>query len=266
MTKKIKPMEEIPNARIDYYVVGRLVRDGDEEATEVKKYVFAGDSIDCMAVDRGIAFQKLKHAKRAANFIFNLMRKTEPLSGCITSQPDEGAEVWVLSLLNIDYCIPIYFSQSKSGHQDFLKNHVLFSSEKDARAASKFVLAALKAKVLRQNLNCLTEAPADGTIVYAISTLNLAGCIQQQFNSYKHMRLLKSNLLFKSEEDAKRALEYIKEQFKPTRPKAVPDEPAEPDAQPPCQLGAIVGAEPDAQADVPAERDNGSDELPLKAS
>lgn len=233
MTKKIKPMEEIPNARIDYYVVGRLVRDGDEEATEVKKYVFAGDSFDCIAVDRGIAFQKLKHAKRAANFIFNLMRKTEPLSGCITSQPDDGAEVWVLSLLNIDYCIPIYFSQSNSGHQDFLKNHALFSSERDARAATKFILASLKAKVLRQNLNCLTEAPADGTIVFALSTWSPGGYIQQPFNCNESrcMRLLEKGLLFTSEEDVVRACKHLMQQINPTTPPAVPV-PAEPDAQP----------------------------------
>lgn len=233
MTKKIKPMEEIPNARIDYYVVGRFVRDGDEEATGVKKYVFTGDSFDCMAVDRGIAFQKLKHAKRAANFIFNLMRKTEPLSGCITSQPDEGAEVWVLSLLNIDYCIPIYFSQSKSWHQDCLKNHALFSSERDARAAAKFILAALKAKVLRQNLNCLTKAPADGTIVFALSTFTPGGYMRHPFNcnESRSMRLLESGLLFPSEEDVVRACKHLIQQINPTTPKAVPV-PAEPDAQP----------------------------------
>lgn len=90
MTKKIKPMEEIPNTGIDYYVVGRLVRDRDEEVTWVKNFVFVGDSIDYLAVDRGIAFKNKKHAQRAANFVFNLMRKTEPLPGCITSQPDGG--------------------------------------------------------------------------------------------------------------------------------------------------------------------------------
>ena len=241
MTKKIKPMEEIPNVGTNYFVAGPILR--DDEVIEVSKYRFEGDYIDYRAVERGIAFKKEKHAQRAANFILNLIRESEPLPGCITSLPDEGTSVWVMSPLQFSHCSQRYFMHSNNAHQEVFKNHMLFSSEKDARAAAKFVLASLKAKVLRQNLNCLTEAPADGTMVYALSFYGVGGVLILQFksNNPHHMQLLELGLLYKSREDAKRALEYINEQFKPTRPKAVPDE-------------------PDAQPDVPAERDDGSEE------
>lgn len=121
---------------------------------------------------------------------------------------------------------------------------MLFSSAKDVRAAAKFVLAALKAKVLKQNFNCLTKAPADGTIVYALNTFTPYGYTQLPFdcNESRYMYLLESGLLFTSEEDVVRAYKHLIQQINPTTPKAVPDEPAEPDVQPPCQLGAIIGA------------------------
>ena len=252
MTKKFKPIKEFSNKGTKYYTVDYLLK-GNGMALDVSEWNFDGDKVDYAALDRGIAFEKKKHAQRATTFILNLMRTSEPLPGCITSQPDEGAEVWVISLLEVANCHLIYFSQSNSAHQNFLKNHLLFSSEKDARAASKFILEALKAKVLRQNLNCLTKAPADGTIVFALSTFTPGGYIQQPFNCNESrcMRLLESGLLFTSEEDVVRAYEHLMQQINPTKPKAVPEVPAEPDVQPPCQLGAIVGAEPDAQPDMP---------------
>lgn len=232
MTKKIKPINEFSNQGAGYFTVEYFFK-GDGKALDVLGWNFYGDKVDYVALERGIAFKKKKHAHRAANFILNFLRESEPFPGCITSLPDEGAQVWVISLLNAASCISIDFSQSNSGHRNFLKNHALFSSEKDARAASKSILAALKAKVLRQNLNCLTEAPVDGTMVYALSFYGVGGVLILQFksNNPHHMQLLELGLLYKSREDAKRALEYFKEQFKPTTPKAVPV-PAEPDAQP----------------------------------
>ncbi|WP_144078721.1 hypothetical protein [Snodgrassella alvi] len=233
MTKKIKPMEEIPNEGTVYFTVQPIFKD-DSEALEVFKYTFDADGFDYRVLDRGIAFEEEKHAKCAANIILNLMRKTEPLPGCITSQPDESAEVWVIAFTMTQYCFSIGFSQSHEQHQKALKNHMLFSSEKDASAAAKFILAALKAEVLRQNFNCLTEAPADGTIVFALSTFTPCGYIQQPFNCNESrcMRLLESGLLFTSEEDVVRAYEHLIQQINPTKPKAVPEVPAEPDAQP----------------------------------
>lgn len=241
MTKKIKPMEETPNAGIDYYVVGRLVRERGDEAIWVKELTFTGDLTDYRVLERGIAFKEEKHAQRAANFIFNLMRKTEPLSGCITSKPDEGARVWVTDLLSCDHYSLICFSHSNNVHQTVFKNHMLFSSQKDARAAAKFILAALKAKVLRQNLNCLTKAPADGTCVHVVSPYSRFGCLPLRFNSKDphHMYLLESRLLYTSEEDAVRACKHLIQQINPTMPKAVPDVP---DVQPPRQLRAIMVA------------------------
>ncbi len=229
MTKMIKPMEEIPNVGTNYFVAGPLLR--DDEVIEVSKCRFEGDYIDYRTVERGIAFKKEKHAQRAANFILNLIRESEPLPGCITSLPDEGTSVWVMSPLQFSHCSQRYFMHSNNAHQEVFKNHMLFSSEKDARAASKFVLAALKAKVLRQNLNCLTEAPADGTIVFALSTFTPGGYMRHPFNCNESrcMRLLESGLLFPSEEDVVRAYEHLIQQINPTTPKAVP---AEPDAQP----------------------------------
>ncbi|WP_370470134.1 hypothetical protein [Snodgrassella alvi] len=247
MTKKIKPMKEPLDKGIDYFTVDYFSKDylPENKYKDISIFKFSSytEYFDYKVLERGIAFQKLKHAKRAANFIFNLMSESEPLPGCITYQPDEGTRVWIITLLTNRYCSIIDFSQSNEQHQKFLKNHVLFSSEKDARAAAKFILAALKAEVLRQNLNCLTEAPVDGTMVYALSIYGVGGVITLQFKSNNscHMQLLELGLLYKSREDAKRALEYLKEPLKPTRPKAVPDE-------------------PDAQPVLPAERDNGSDE------
>lgn len=231
MTKKIKPMEKIPNVGTNYFVAGPLLR--DDEVIEVSKCRFEGDYIDYRTVERGIAFKKEKHAQRAANFILNLIRESEPLRGCITSLPDEGTSVWVMSPLQFSHCSQRYFMHSNNAHQEVFKNHMLFSSEKDARAASKFVLAALKAKVLRQNLNCLTEAPADGTIVFALSTFTPGGYMRHPFNcnESRSMRLLESGLLFPSEEDVVRACKHLIQQINPTTPKAVPV-PAEPDAQP----------------------------------
>ena len=251
MTKKIKPMGEIPNAGTVYFTVQPIFKD-DSEALEVFKYTFDAAGFDYLVLKRGLAFEEEKHAKCAANFILNLMRKTEPLSGCITSQPDESAEVWVIAFTMTQYCFSVGFSQSHEQHQKALKNHMLFSSEKDARAAAKFILAALKAEVLRQNLNCLTEAPADGTPVY-LSTFTPNGWLQYLFdnNCSHHMQLLESGLLYKSKEDAVRVYDILMQQINPTTPKAVPEVPAEPDVQPPCQQGAIVGAEPDAQPDMP---------------
>ena len=244
MTKKFKPIKEFSNKGTRYFTVESSFND-DGEAIEVIKWNFDGEDVDYIALDRGIAFENKKHAKRAAIFISNLMRELEPFPGCITSQPDEGAEVWVISLIDAPYCSRREFSQSNNVLQKFFKNHMLFSSEKDARAASKSILAALKAKVLRQNLNCLTEAPADGTPVY-LSTFTPNGWLQYLFdsNSSHHMQLLELGLLFTSEEDAKRVFDILIQQINPTTPKAVPD----------------VPAEPDAQADVPAERDDDSDE------
>ena len=231
MTKKIKPMEEIPNVGTNYFVAGPLLR--DDEVIEVSKCRFEGDYIDYRTVERGIAFKKEKHAQRAANFILNLIRESEPLPGCITSLPDEGTSVWVMSPLQFSHCSQRYFMHSNNAHQEVFKNHMLFSSEKDARAAAKFILAALKAKVLRQNLNCLTEAPADGTIVFALSTFTPGGYMRHPFNCNESrcMRLLESGLLFPSEEDVVRACKHLIQQINPTTPKAVPV-PAEPDAQP----------------------------------
>lgn len=243
MTKKIKPMEEVPNKGTNCFVVGVFLRSG--KIIGVNEFNFDGGDTAYRAVDRGIAFKKKKHAQRAAIFILNLMRESEPLPGCITSQPDDGTSVWGIAFLNVPYCSKMDFSQSNELHQQVFKNHMLFSSEKDARAASKFVLASLKAKVLRQNLNCLTEAPADGTPVY-LNTLTPNGWLLPLFdsNSSHHMRLLELGLLYPSKEDAKRVYDILIQQINPTKPKAVPEVPAEPDAQP----------------DVPAERDNGSEE------
>ena len=240
MSKNIKPMEETPNEGTVYFVVGPFLE--DDEVIDVGICNFTGHIIDYRALDRGIAFEKREHAQRAADFILNLMRESEPLPGCITSYPDEGAKVWVMDLLRFCQCSQIVFSRSNKDYQKVFKKHMLFSSEKAARAASKFVLAALKAKVLRQNLNYLTEAPADGTPVY-LSTFTPNGWLQYLFDSNfsHHMRLLELGLLFPSEEDAKRVFDILIQQINPTRPKAVPDE-------------------PDAQPDVPAKRDNDSDE------
>ena len=232
MTKKFKPIKEFSNKGTRYFTVASSFND-DGEAIEVIKWNFDGEDVDYIALDRGIAFENKKHAKRAAIFISNLMRELEPFPGCITSQPDEGAEVWVISLIDAPYCSRREFSQSNNVLQKFFKNHMLFSSEKDARAASKSILAALKAKVLRQNLNCLTEAPADGTIVFALSTFTPGGYMRHPFNCNESrcMRLLESGLLFTSEEDVVRACKHLIQQINPTTPKAVPV-PAEPDAQP----------------------------------
>ena len=232
MTKKIKPIKEFSNKGTKYYTVDFLLK-GNGMALDVLEWIFDGDPLDYMALGRGVAFEKKKHAQRAANFILNFLRNSEPLPGCITSQPDEDARVWVISLLEVANCIPIYFSRSNSACQNFLKNHALFSSERDARAAAKFILAALKAKVLRQNLNCLTKAPADGTIVFALSTFTPGGYMRHPFNCNESrcMRLLESGLLFTSEEDVVRACKHLIQQINPTTPKAVPV-PAEPDAQP----------------------------------
>ena len=241
MTKKIKPMEEVPNKGTNCFVVGVFLRSG--KIIGVNEFNFDGEDTAYRAVDRGIAFKKKKHAQRAAIFILNLMRESEPLPGCITSQPDDGTSVWGIAFLNVPNCSKMDFSQSNELHQQVFKNHMLFSSEKDARAASKFILEALKCEVLRQKLKYLTEAPVDGTKVYAVSIYGVGGSVTLQFksNNSRHMQLLELGLLFTSEEDAKRALEYLKEPLKPTRPKAMPDK-------------------PDAQPDVPAERDDGSDE------
>lgn len=239
MTKKIKPMEEVPNKGTNCFVVGVFLRSG--RIIGVNEFNFDGEDTAYRAVDRGIAFKKKKHAQRAANFILNLMRESELLPGCITSQPDDGTSVWGIAFLNVPNCSKMDFSQSNELHQQVFKNHMLFSSEKDARAASKFVLAALKAKVLRQNLNCLTEAPAEGTCVQVVSTYSQSGCLPLRFNSKDphHMYLLESRLLYTSEEDAVRACKHLIQQINPTKPKAVPDVP---DVQPLCQLGAIIGA------------------------
>ena len=237
MTKKIKPMEETLDKGIDYFTVDYFSKDylPENKYKDISIFKFSSytEYFDYKVLERGIAFQKLKHAKRAANFIFNLMSESEPLPGCITYQPDEGTRVWIITLLTNRYCSIIDFSQSNEQHQKFLKNHVLFSSEKDARAASKFILASLKAKVLRQNLNCLTKAPADGTIVFALSTFTPGGYMRHPFNCNESrcMRLLESGLLFPSEEDVVRACKHLIQQINPTTPKAVPV-PAEPDAQP----------------------------------
>lgn len=243
MSKNIKPMEETPNEGTVYFVVGPFL-EGDE-VIDVGIFNFTGHIIDYRALERGVAFEEMEHAQRAADFILNLMRESEPLPGCITSYPDEGAKVWVMDLLRFCQCSQIVFSRSNRDYQKVFKNHMLFSSEKDARAASKFILAALKAKVLRQNLNYLTEAPADGTPVY-LSTFTPNGWLQYLFDSNfsHHMRLLELGLLYPSEEDAKRVYDILIQQINPTTPKAVPD----------------VPAESDAQADVPAERDDDSDE------
>lgn len=229
MTKKIKPMKEIPNEGTVYFVVGPFL-EGDE-VIDIGIFNFTGHIIDYRALEIGVAFEEMKHAQRAADFILNLMRESEPLPGCITSYPDEGAKVWVMDLLRFCQCSQIVFSRSNKDYQKVFKNHMLFSSEKDARAASKFVLAALKCEVLRQKLKYLTEAPVDGTKVYAVSIYGVGGSVTLQFksNNSRHMQLLELGLLYKSREDAKRALEYLKEPFKPTRPKAVPDVP---DVQP----------------------------------
>lgn len=232
MTKKIRTMEETPNEGIVYFVVGPFIE--DDKVIKVGKCIFNEEILDYMALDRGVAFEKKKHAQRALNFILNFLRTSEPLPGCITCQPDEGAKVWVMNLLGFFQCAQIVFSHSNKSHQWVYKNHMLFSSAKDARAASKSILAALKAKVLRQNLNCLTKAPADGTIVFALSTFTSGGYIQQPFNCNESrcMRLLESGLLFTSEEDVVRAYKHLIQQINPTKPKAVPEVPAEPDAQP----------------------------------
>lgn len=241
MTKKIKPMEEPPRGG-NIYFTAELFSQGDGENIEVSEYTFDADNFDYRVLGRGIVFEKEEYAQRATEFIVNLVRKLEPLPGCITSQPEDYTKVWVVSLVDARYCFMVDFLHSNKWHQKALKNHMLFSSEKDARAAAKFILASLKAKVLRQNLNCLTEAPADGTPVY-LNTLTPNGWLLYLFdsNSSHHMRLLELGLLYPSEEDAKRVFDILIQQINPTRPKAVPDE-------------------PDAQPDVPAKRDNDSDE------
>ena len=243
MTKKIKTMEDIPNEGTVYFTVQPYFKD-DSEVLEVYEYTFDADGFDYRALDRGIAFEKREHAQRAADFILNLIRESEPLPGCITSHPDGNAEVWVIAFNLPQYCFSIDFSQSHEQLQKALKNHMLFSSEKDARAAAKFVLAALKAKVLRQNLNYLTEAPADGTPVY-LSTFTPNGWLQYLFDSNfsHHMRLLELGLLFPSEEDAKRVYDILIQQINPTTPKAVPGVPAEPDAQPVMLAGRDNGGD-----------------------
>ena len=211
MVKNFTPLTKMPSGYIDSYVLsigwGLVERCGfysKERGLDKVGHV--------LCLNRGAVFGSEKHARRALKFVFNLMLESGPFKGCITSKPDNGSMVWASTLDSLDGVCSFYFNGSKR-HLKFLKHNMLFSSKEDSLAATKFIIKSLKARLKKQKLKrkliFLTKEPENGTLVYAISIYNNPLSMKFNRDSPECLRLLQSNLLYPSEEEAKRATEYI---------------------------------------------------------
>lgn len=218
MAKNFTPLTKMPSGYKGFYVLsigwGFIM----------EKYGFYSKVCDFDKVqhgpclNRGAVFGSEKHARRALKFVFNLMLESGPFKGCITSKPDNGSMVWVSTLDSLDGVCSSYFNGTKR-HQKLLKHNMLFSSKEDSLAATKFIIKSLKARLkkqkLKRKLNFLTKEPENGTLVYAISIYNNPLSMKFNRDSPECQRLLQSNLLYPSEEEAKHASEYIMRKLNP---------------------------------------------------
>ena len=168
-------------------------------------------SIDFQRLKLHRVFLKEKYAKRAYKFVKEWVRSNPERLNYLTSEPDQGTEVWYGLRMNGYSNDPIHINYDiNSGfHQDKLDNFRLYRTKEDVINAGNLINLAVETEYKRQKYKFITEEPAPETKLYFIE-ISIMNKYDISFlfydpNNPKHSRLLARGFLFLEKEDALRA-------------------------------------------------------------
>ena len=224
MTKKIKFVTEPLKYDQTYYYWDP---DGYYESS------WDNYSIDIQRLKLHRVFLKEKYAKQAYKFVKEWVRSNPERLNYLTSEPDQGTEVWYGLRMNgnSNDPLPIDYDINSGFHQDKLDNFRLYRTKEDVINAGNLINLAVEAEYKRQKYKFLTEPPEQGTPVYYPDFDNCAhkfcvAYIHYDSTEPRHVLLFKRGMLFLKEKHAicvsKEILQQInplacKLTFKPTK-------------------------------------------------
>ena len=192
---------------------------------------WAGESVDFQLLRLYRVFLKEKYAKRAYKFVKEFIRSNPERLNYLTSEPDQGTEVWYGSRMNGDSNdpIPINYDINSGFHQDKLDNFRLYRTEKDVINASNLINLAVETEYKRQKFKFITEEPEPETKLYFIE-LSIMNKYDISFlfydpNNPKHSRLLARGFLFLEKEDALRVATAMVKHINPLASQLPADSP-----------------------------------------